>query len=178
LYCWIGDCANNRKNFSTIQMEDDMTVQNVQNQPRNRIPWWAWVLIVIGGIAVLGWLCRGTLWIGNTVLDDAIVRRMPVAVVQPTSAPSDDTQSPDAGSAAICKYADSYTAEGKVVPAGTLVQGPAFVKPDRNRDWGRPIYVGEEYTTRASDEVIWLLTGDNACVDSQHLFFSIWGKDQ
>lgn len=76
----------------------------------------------------------------------------------------------------VCKFIDGYDTNGKVVPAGTNVKGPAFVKPDRNVDWGLPVYVGESYTTKASDEVVWLLDGDNACVDSQSAFFSFWGK--
>jgi hypothetical protein len=80
------------------------------------------------------------------------------------------------GEETICKFAEGYDAEGKAVPTGTVVTGPAFVKPDRDISWGYPIYVGEEYTTTASDEVIWLLIGDNACVDAQSLFFSIWSQ--
>jgi len=76
----------------------------------------------------------------------------------------------------VCKFIDGYDANGKVVPAGTNVKGPAFVKPDRNVDWGYPVYLSESYTTKASDEVVWLLDGDNACVDSQGQYFSFWGK--
>lgn len=76
----------------------------------------------------------------------------------------------------VCKFMEGYNADGRVVPAGTKVTGPAFVKPDRNVDWGLPVYVGESYTTTASDEVVWALDGDNACVDSQGQFFSFWGK--
>lgn len=80
------------------------------------------------------------------------------------------------GEETICKFADGYTAEGKTVPAGTVVKGPAFVKPNRDIDWGYPIYINETYQTKQSDEVVWLLKGDNACVDSQESFFSYWGK--
>jgi hypothetical protein len=76
----------------------------------------------------------------------------------------------------VCKFMEGYNADGRVVPAGTKVTGPAFVKPDRNTDWGLPVYLGESYTTTASDEVVWALDGDNACVDSQSAFFSFWGK--
>lgn len=75
-----------------------------------------------------------------------------------------------------CKFMEGYNADGRVVPAGTKVTGPAFVKPDRNVDWGLPVYMDESYTTTASDEVVWALDGDNACVDSQSAFFSFWGK--
>lgn len=77
----------------------------------------------------------------------------------------------------ICAFAPGLTAEGEVVPAGTIVEGPAFAKPDRDLDWGHPIYVGEKYTTTASDEVVWLLIGDNACVDAQSLFFTYWSQN-
>jgi hypothetical protein len=80
------------------------------------------------------------------------------------------------GEETICKFAEGYDAKGKVVPTGTVVTGPAFVKPDRNTDWGYPVYLTENYTTTASDEVVWLLVGDNACVDAQSLFFSIWSQ--
>lgn len=82
------------------------------------------------------------------------------------------------GEAAICEFANGYTSDGKAVPAGTKVEGPAFAKPNRNISWGYPIYIGEEYTTKTSDEVIWLLKGDNACVDAQGQFFTHWGKTQ
>ena len=80
------------------------------------------------------------------------------------------------GAESTCDFAEGYDAKGKVVPAGTVVTGPAFVKPDRDISWGYPVYVGEEYTTTASDEVIWLLVGDNACVDAQSTFFTIWSQ--
>lgn len=82
------------------------------------------------------------------------------------------------GEAAICEFASGYDSNGKVVPAGTEVKGPAFTKPDRNVSWGYPVYVGETYVTKASDEVVWALVGDNACVDSQSAFFSFWGKSK
>lgn len=82
------------------------------------------------------------------------------------------------GEETICKFADGFTSEGKTVPAGTVVKGPAFVKPDRDIDWGYPIYINETYQTKQSDEVVWLLKGDNACVDSQSFFFSFWGKNK
>jgi len=80
------------------------------------------------------------------------------------------------GEESICKFAEGYDAEGEVIPAGTVITGPAVVKPDRNTDWGYPVYVGEKYTTTASDEVVWLLIGDNACVDAQSPFFSTWSQ--
>lgn len=71
----------------------------------------------------------------------------------------------------ICRYAEGTTAEGIVVAQGTVVRGPAFVKPDRNRDHVLLILDGASYTTKATDEVVWILVGDNACVRSQEQFF-------
>jgi hypothetical protein len=72
----------------------------------------------------------------------------------------------------VCRFADGYDSYGKVVPSGTLVTGPALVKPDRDRDHALLVMPGAEYTTVETDEVIWLLVGDSACVDSQAIFFS------
>jgi hypothetical protein len=84
---------------------------------------------------------------------------------------------PDSGSIwvaeepAVCRFADGYTAEGRVVPSGTIVYGPAVVKPNRDTNDAVIVLVGGSYTTKASDEVIWLLVGDNACARSQSAFF-------
>jgi hypothetical protein len=81
------------------------------------------------------------------------------------------------GTEKICQFAEDFDSEGLVVPEGTKVVGPAVVKPDRNLDWGYPVYVDEKYETQASDEVIWLLNGDNTCVDAQEPFFTYWQTD-
>lgn len=72
----------------------------------------------------------------------------------------------------VCRFADGYDSYGKVVPSGTLVTGPALVKPDRDLDHALLVMPGAEYSTVETDEVIWLLVGDSACVDSQAMFFS------
>ncbi len=72
----------------------------------------------------------------------------------------------------VCRFAEGYTSEGKVVPKGTTVTGPALVKPDRDIDHVILVMPDAEYTTVETDEVIWLLVGDPACVNSQAKFFS------
>lgn len=76
------------------------------------------------------------------------------------------------GDASVCKYMDDFNAEGKVVPAGTELIGPAVVKPNRNLDFAYLVLVDVKYITTESDEIIWMLEGDNACVLSQAMFFS------
>lgn len=71
----------------------------------------------------------------------------------------------------VCKYSDGFDANGKVVPSGTTVHGPGLVKPDRNRDHAILVMPGSNYITTATDEVIWTLIGDSACVLSQGQFF-------
>ncbi len=71
-----------------------------------------------------------------------------------------------------CRFADGYDSFGKVVPPETKVFGPALIKPDRNRDHAILLMPSASYETVASDEVIWLLVGDSACVNSQAEFFS------
>ncbi|MFA7627911.1 MAG: hypothetical protein WCY37_00620 [Candidatus Dojkabacteria bacterium] len=96
---------------------------------------------------------------------------------------TDRVQQPDAddrivlGDEVLCQFAEGWTAEGLTVPSGTKVTGPAVVKQNRDLDWGIPIYVGETYTTVESDEVVWLLNGDNACVDAQSPYFSYWQEE-
>ena len=67
------------------------------------------------------------------------------------------------GEESICKFAEGYDSQGKVVPSGTKVTGPAVVKPFRDEDHALVLNVGVEYITTNSDEVVWLLIGDNAC---------------
>jgi hypothetical protein len=136
-------------------------------------------LVFLAKAVVVGLILVGLLFLGG-----AILQRNTVACVDanPTTlSVVKDTNTVTSGKLAlgepqVCKFADGYDSLGKVVPAGTKIEGPAFVKPDRNIDWGNPIYIGEEYTTSASDEVVWLLTGDNACVDAQSLFFTYWSQ--
>jgi hypothetical protein len=71
----------------------------------------------------------------------------------------------------VCKFADGYTSEGKTVPKGTKVTGPALIKPNRDTDHVILLMQGAEYTTEATDETVWILIGDNACVDAQAQFF-------
>ncbi len=72
----------------------------------------------------------------------------------------------------VCRFADGYDSNGKVVPSETLVTGPALVKPNRDLDHVLLVMPSAEYTTFETDEVIWLLIGDEACVDAQAMFFS------
>jgi hypothetical protein len=51
----------------------------------------------------------------------------------------------------ICRYAEGTTSEGIVVAQGTVVRGPALVKPNRNRDHVLLILDGASYTTKATD---------------------------
>ncbi len=76
------------------------------------------------------------------------------------------------GNAYVCKYMDGFDSEGQAVPSGTELIGPAVVKPNRDIDFAYLVLVDVEYTTIESDEVIWMLDGDNACVFSQAKFFS------
>lgn len=76
------------------------------------------------------------------------------------------------GDASVCRYMEGFDAEGQVVPAGTKLIGPAVVKPNRNLDHAFLVLVDVEYTTINTDEVIWMLEGDDACVLSQAKFFS------
>jgi hypothetical protein len=67
------------------------------------------------------------------------------------------------GEESACHYAEGFDSQGEVVPSGTKVTGPAVIKPFRDKDHALVINVGVEYTTTNSDEVVWLLVGDNAC---------------
>lgn len=129
------------------------------------------VAVIVIALVLLAGCGLGTIlayqWLSPDVTQVTTVDEQPVAV---------NPNSHAGGEATVCEYADGYDANGEVVKAGTEVKGPAFVKPDRNISWGYPVYVGETYVTKASDEVVWLLIGDNACVDSQSPFFTSWGK--
>ena len=84
-----------------------------------------------------------------------------------------DANIPDSeGTEKICRFADGYDSNGKVVPSGTTVNGPAAVKPDRDRDHAILILPGSNYVTTATDEVVWLYVGDYTCVLAQGQFFS------
>jgi len=72
----------------------------------------------------------------------------------------------------VCRFADGYTSEGEVVPSGTKATGPALIKPNRDTNHVILLMPGAEYTTEAADEVIWLLIGDETCVNAQAMFFS------
>lgn len=137
-------------------------------------------LLFVGQVIVIGLVMAGLIFLAGIVFpQDAIacVNTSPAGISVVKDAETVTTGSASLGEPQVCKYADGYTSKGKVVPSGTVVKGPAFVKPDRDLDWGNPIYVGEEYTTTASDEVVWLMIGDNACVDSQSVFFTYWSKN-
>lgn len=122
-------------------------------------------LIPLIGVTIVAIIIASNMFAPAT---EPVVQPTPVVAIQPTAQA--------VGMATICDYAPNFTSSGQTVVAGTHVRGPAFVKPNRDISWGMPIYFGEEYVTQASDEVIWLLTGDNACVDSQSQFFVHWGK--
>ena len=142
-----------------------------------------WVLLTVGIILLM---VLGSLWLGKKIFQKPVVSEecprcvVECPVVQQPQGKLDPPVVPGAvtsgGEEKICKYADGFNSKGKVVKAGTEITGPAFAKPNRDIDWGRPILVGETYTTSASDEVVWILEGDNACVDAQSMFFSYWGK--
>jgi hypothetical protein len=76
------------------------------------------------------------------------------------------------GEETVCDYADGFDSRGKVVPSGTKVIGPASIKPDRDTNDGILLMPGAEYTTEATDEVIWVFVGDEACVNAQAEYFS------
>lgn len=76
------------------------------------------------------------------------------------------------GEETVCDYADGFNSRGQVVPSGTKVTGPASIKPDRDTNEGILLMPGAEYTTEATDEVIWLFVGDEACVNAQAEYFS------
>lgn len=138
-------------------------------------------LFFVGQVIVIGLIIAGLIFLAGVVFQRnaiACVDTSPVGVSVVKDANNTKTSgSLSLGDPQVCKYADGFDSFGKVVPAGTEVKGPAFVKPDRDLDWGHPVYIGEEYTTQASDEVVWLLTGDNACVDAQGMFFTYWSKN-
>lgn len=138
------------------------------------------VIFSCGLVALLGYQLLSPQVVVEAPVEVERVVEVPIEVERIVEVPVEVervVEVPAEGIEKICRFAEDFNAEGKVVPAGTLISGPSFVKPDRNLDWGRPVYVGEEYTTRASDEVVWLLAGDNACVDAQAEFFSHWGKN-
>jgi hypothetical protein len=129
---------------------------------------------------VVGLILVGLIFLGGAIFQRnaiACVDTSPVGlgVVKDTAVGTSGSLS--IGHPQICKYAVGFDSFGKVVPAGTEIQGPAFAKPDRNLDWGYPVYLGEKYTTQASDEVVWLLTGDDTCVEAQSMFFTYWSKN-
>ena len=138
-------------------------------------------LVFLAKAIVVGLILVGLVFLGGAILQRnsiACVDTSPVGLSVEKNTEVRTSGSLSLGDPQICKYADGYDSDGKVVPAGTVVEGPAFAKPDRNLDWGYPIYVGEEYTTTASDEVVWLMIGDNACVDAQAMFFTYWTKNR
>ena len=99
------------------------------------------------------------------------------AVAEETSDVEEKTETkrlvlPEDGNSTVCKYMEGFDSEGQAVPSGTKLIGPAVVKPNRNLDHAFLVLVDVEYTTIESDEVIWMLEGDDACVKSQAMFFS------
>lgn len=141
------------------------------------------LLVGLMGCGVVSLLTYQWLAPAPSAAQAAVIVEKPVE--KPTIVEKDDPapKRNNEGSEHVCHYAEGYTSEGRTVPAGTLVTGPAVVKPNRNIDWGYPVYPNEEYTTRNSDETVWLLVGDSACVDAQEgneerTFFSYWGKTQ
>lgn len=76
------------------------------------------------------------------------------------------------GGGEICRYREGYTSTGKTVQSGFSLMGPAVIKP--YRDYAHAIMVapGVPYTTVQSDEVVWLLYGDAACVQAQSQYFA------
>lgn len=149
----------------------------VRNQKKKRSPWF-WVSMIL----IILMLCCITTVVGGTVFKainkgNARTTPEPCANCKTPEIPvaDTDTGSYDHGNEVVCKYADGFNAEGRTVRKGTIVTGPAVVKPDRNINWAIPIYLGETYMTDASDEVIWILIGDNACVDAQAQYFNFWG---
>lgn len=134
-------------------------------------------VVVLVVIVVILW--AGSALIGRNMINTCAVANNPSPSGERTfeeNENSDTTGTLVLGEPSLCDYAEGYDSDGKVVPRGTKVFGPAAVKPDRDTDWGLPIYVGEEYITSESDEVVWLLVGDNACVDSQGRFFVPFSK--
>lgn len=110
-------------------------------------------------------------------IDGISIPSCTTSTIQPTviaSATIQPTEQPRVilNPAIVCKYMDGYTSEGKTVGAGTQIIGPAVVKPNRDLDHALLIYTGVQYTTIASDETIWMLEGDNTCVDAQAQYFS------
>lgn len=94
-------------------------------------------------------------------------------VAKPASVTDSEAKgSAEEGIEKVCKYSEGFDANGKVVSSGTTVHGPALIKPDRNRDHAILLLPGSNYVTSATDEVIWTLIGDSACVLSQGQFFS------
>jgi len=165
-------------------------VVTVTEPQKARRPIWA-ILLTVGIILLM---ILGAIWLGKKIFEKPVAsHEVPATLECPdcncscpecpvVQQPLDKPTVPNSGSLTlgggderICKYAEGFNSEGKVVKSGTKVTGPAFVKPNRDIDWGYPIYVGEEYVTTASDEVVWILEGDNACVDAQSQFFSYWG---
>lgn len=135
------------------------------------------ILIVLGMLILSIICCVGTfLLISQRNAPDTQTVQPTQVVVQPQPTAPVVILPPNVDEAYVCAFAQGFTSEGKAVPAGTVVIGPAVVKPNRDLSWGFPLYVGEEYTTIASDEVVWPLTGDNICVDAQAKFFQYWGK--
>lgn len=132
----------------------------------------------LGCLIPLILFCLGVTIVAIIIASNMFAPATETVVIQPTPVVAIQPTAQAAGMATICDYAPTFTSEGQAVPAGTLVRGPALVKPNRDISWGVPVYIGEEYTTRNSDEVIWLLTGDNACVDSQSMFFVHWQKTE
>lgn len=138
-------------------------------------------LVFLAKAVVVGLILVGLFFLGGEILQRnsvACVDANPVGISVVKDADNTRTSgSLSLGKPGDCKYADGFTSKGKEVPSGTVIKGPAFAKPDRDLDWGHPVYIGEEYTTQASDEGVWLLVGDNACVDSQSMFFTYWSKN-
>lgn len=64
----------------------------------------------------------------------------------------------------VCDFAEGYDSEGVVVPAGTVITGPAVVKPYADNAHALAILPGATYTTVAAKEVTWLYIGDANCV--------------
>ena len=64
----------------------------------------------------------------------------------------------------VCEFILGYNDRGKSFGPGTVVNGPAVVKPFADKAHAYAIMPGTKYTTTHNKEVVWLYRGDSDCV--------------
>lgn len=124
------------------------------------------------GLVLMIFLILGILAIILVSKPEAPAPTTQVPVTEVTPLPTAGLSATPVAGSTICRYADGIDSYGKVVAENTTIIGPAVIKPSRDRDHAILLLPGSTHVTTATDEVVWALQGDAACVISQGEFFS------